>query len=77
MAELLKLDPIQAGLRLCCGSPDSPRLSCCLGKRAAALTRYCVEGLGGDFDSLANSAVRGFRSSELLARCADSRPRHS
>jgi hypothetical protein len=36
------------------------------GKRAAALTRYVVERLGVDFDSLANRLVRGFAANDSL-----------
>ncbi len=68
MAELLKLDPIQSRASFMLRLARFAALKLLSGKRAAAFTRYCVEGLGGDFDSLANSAVRGFRSSELLAQ---------
>ncbi len=68
MAELLKMDPIQSKTSFMMRLARFTGIKLLTGKRTAALMRYCVERLGGDFDSLANSAVRGFRSSELLAQ---------
>ena len=68
MAELLKTDPIQTKTSFALRLARFTALKFLSGKRMAALTRYCVERLGGDFDSLANSSVRGFRSLELLAQ---------
>ncbi len=66
-AELLKKDPIQTRSSFLLRLGDSPRLSCCRKSHRCADTN-CVERWGGDFDSLAKSVVRGFRSSELLAQ---------
>ncbi len=68
MAELLKKDPIQTRSSFLLRLVRFAALKLLSGNRTAALTRYCVERWGGDFDSLANSVVRGFRSSELLAQ---------
>lgn len=68
MAKLLETDPIQSRISFIRRLFRFSLLKFLSGKRAAAFTRYCVERFGGDFDSLANSAARGFSSARLLTQ---------
>lgn len=68
MAKLLVGDPVQSNFSFMLRVARFAALHLLSGKRGAAITRYCVERLGGDFDSLVNSVVRGFASSQLLAQ---------
>ncbi len=66
MSELLQSDPIQSRTSFLLRLARFAALKLLSGNRTAALTRYCVTRLGGDFDALVNSVVRGFPTSGLL-----------
>lgn len=68
MAELLKNDPMQSPTSFTLRLARFTAIKLLSGKRTAAFMRCCVERLGGDFDSMANSVARGFASSDLLAQ---------
>lgn len=68
MAESLKYDPIQSTISFARRLVRFTSLKLLSGRRGASFFRCCVERLGYDFDSLANSAVRGFASSDLLGQ---------
>jgi dTDP-4-amino-4,6-dideoxygalactose transaminase len=68
MAAILTSDPIQSRLSFAIRLARFAMLKFLSGRHIAWLTRYFVERLGGDFDSLANSVVRGFAASDLLAQ---------
>lgn len=68
MAELLKNDPIQSRVSFARRLVRFTALKLLTGRVAASLVRFCIERLGNDFDSLANSTMRGFTSSDLLAQ---------
>jgi perosamine synthetase len=66
MVELNNHDPIQSRASFLLRAVRFAVIKILTGKRTAAITRYVVERIWGDFDSLATSAVRGFSSSDLL-----------
>ena len=68
MAELLETDPIQTPIAFARRLIRFTVLKLFSGVRSALLARCCVERLGYDFDSLANSVTRGFAVANLLAQ---------
>jgi dTDP-4-amino-4,6-dideoxygalactose transaminase len=66
MAEILQRDPLQSRASFLLRIARFAAIKWLTGKRAAALTRYVVERLGVDFDSLANRLVRGFAANDSL-----------
>lgn len=68
MAVLLSADPIQSRAAFLTRLVRFAFIKLLTGRRVAALVEYGVERLGGDFDSLANSIVRGFAPSDLLTQ---------
>lgn len=66
MNELLKSDPVQSRWSFSRRLIRFAALKLSTGRWAACIVRYCVERFGLDFDSFANSAARGFASSDLL-----------
>ncbi|MFO0915143.1 MAG: DegT/DnrJ/EryC1/StrS family aminotransferase [Pirellulales bacterium] len=68
MRELLNSDPIQSRTAFLRRIARFSLLKLLSGRIATALTQGCVEGLGGDFDLWANTAVRGFGTSHLAVQ---------
>jgi dTDP-4-amino-4,6-dideoxygalactose transaminase len=68
MESVLTYDPIQSQLSFLSRLTRFAALKLLSGKRTACMTKYCMEKAGFNFDSLANSIVRGFSSSQLLAQ---------
>jgi perosamine synthetase len=66
MAKLLAKDPIQSRASFMRRIARFSMLKLLSGRYTAALMRFCVERIGRDFDSAANSVVRGFATSNLL-----------
>jgi len=68
MAALFATDPIQSRTSFMRRVFRFAVLKMISGKWFAAWTQFVVKQLGGDFDRLINSAVRGFSSANLLAQ---------
>jgi len=68
MSELLGTDPIQSSTAFARRLLRFTLLKTVSGERTAWLFRRCVERLGYDFDTLANSVTRGFTGSNLAAQ---------
>ena len=68
MNKILNGDPIQSRGSFLLRLARFTMLKLLSGKRAAKLTRLCVERFGIDFDNLANTVVRGFSSTELFVQ---------
>ncbi|MDP4645751.1 MAG: DegT/DnrJ/EryC1/StrS family aminotransferase [Akkermansiaceae bacterium] len=66
MAGLLESDSIQSRKSFALRIARFSVLKLLSGNFMAEFTRCCVERFGGDFDSMSNSAARGFSSAELL-----------
>lgn len=66
MVELLEDDPIQSRRSFALRIARFFVLKLLSGNFMTEITRCCVEWCGGDYDSLLNSAARGFTSSKLL-----------
>jgi perosamine synthetase len=68
MAKLLAGDPIQSTLSFARRLFRFSALKFVSGVRSASVVQFCVERLGYDFDTLANSVTRRFAGSNLLAQ---------
>ncbi len=68
MAELLNADPIQSRASFARRLVRFTALKFLSGRLAGTLFRWFVECLGYDFDSLANSVVKGFGASDLMTQ---------
>lgn len=68
MTELLEKDPVQSRLSFARRIIRLATLKLLFGRRAAAMSRFCAECFGCNFDSLANSAARGFGTADLLVQ---------
>ena len=68
MGDMLTTDPIQSSVPFIGRLIWFTTLKLLSGKRMASLVQKCVQVLGSDFDSLANSVTRGFTGSNLLVQ---------
>lgn len=66
MTLLLESDPLQSRLSFVQRVARFAAIKMLSGERTSALLKYCMESVGLDFDSMANTMVRGFASSNLL-----------